>query len=112
MCLTDHVLGFAPASPETSGKSVAAERDVYYGGDPAYWKDEVKTFRAEYEEYKARDTQTPGILATFLAYRADVTREQMKAAGRLQKFERRGERGFSISVDISILTLSLKFCLL
>ncbi|CUS11290.1 unnamed protein product [Tuber aestivum] len=70
-----------------SGRSVTTERDIYYGGEPAYWRDEVETFKVEY--FKRKKENDPEVLKVFLEFERNKTVELMKTASELQKFERK-----------------------
>ncbi|KAG0130195.1 hypothetical protein HOY82DRAFT_609700 [Tuber indicum] len=70
-----------------SGRSVTTERDIYYGGEPAYWRDEVQTFKDEY--FKRKKEEDPEVLKVFLEFERNRTVELMKTASELQKFERK-----------------------
>ncbi|KAG0639298.1 hypothetical protein HOY80DRAFT_1009626 [Tuber brumale] len=61
-----------------SGRSVTTERDIYYGGEPAYWRDEVQTFKDEY--FKRKKEEDPEVLKVFLEFERNRTVELMKTA--------------------------------
>ncbi|RPA93593.1 hypothetical protein L873DRAFT_1830663 [Choiromyces venosus 120613-1] len=61
-----------------SGRSVATERDIYYGGEPAYWRDEVQAFKDEY--FRRKKDEDPEVLKVFLEFERNKTVELMKTA--------------------------------
>ncbi|PWW72610.1 hypothetical protein C7212DRAFT_354432 [Tuber magnatum] len=80
-----------------SGRSVTTERDIYYGGEPAYWRDEVQTFKDEYFRLKDED---PEVLKVFLEFERNRTVELMKTAKTVARREEiaaiRKQRNISI----------------